>query len=56
MDCEWSRFSGGKGVGNCQNFTMKSMKDMKGGEEKMLSSLRLTFVLFMSFMVENLFS
>jgi len=32
---------------------MKSMKDMKGGEEKMLSSPRLTFMLFMSFVVEK---
>jgi len=53
MDCEWNRFSGGKGVGNYQNFTMKSMKDMKGGEEKILSSPRLTFMLFMSFVVEK---
>ena len=38
---------------NYQNFTMKSMKDMKGGEEEMLSSPRLTFMLFMSFVVEK---
>jgi len=53
MTGEWCRFCDGKGVGNCQNFTMKSMKEMKGGEEEMLSSPRLIFV---SFVVENLFS
>jgi len=55
MNCEWSRFSGGKGVGNYENCTMKSMKDMKGGGER-LSSHCLTFMLFMSFVVENIFS